>query len=158
MAGNEQSKIFENQNHAWNMIKINGKYGHVDVTWDMCSSRISNQYCYDYFGVSDKVFSANHSWKEYPVCVEHGGLTYFEQTGKLFKNPAKLKQYVKKELSKHPSKLYFQLDNTASITDKLIEKIKRYIEKQIFQDGVGSKNYQLYMNRELYIFLYIIHY
>ena len=158
MAGNEPSKVLENQDHAWNMIKINGKYGHVDVTWDMRSSRISNQYCYDYFGVSDKVFSVNHSWKEYPVCVEHGGLTYFEQTGKLFKNPTELKQYVKNELSKHPSKLYFQLDNTASITDKLIEKIKEYIKKQIFQDSVGSKNYQLYMNRELYIFLYIIHY
>ena len=46
----------------------------------------------------------------------------------------------------------------ASITDKLIEKIKEYIKKQIFQESVGSKNYQLYMNRELYIFLYIIHY
>ena len=67
-------------------------------------------------------------------------------------------RYVKNEISKHPSKLYFQLDNTASITDKLIEKIKEYIKKQIFQESVGSKNYQLYMNRELYIFLYIIHY
>ena len=75
MAGNEPSKVLENQDHAWNMIKINEKYGHVDVTWDMCSSRISNQYCYDYFGVSDKVFSANHSWTKYPVCVEQGGLT-----------------------------------------------------------------------------------
>ena len=35
---------------------------------------------------------------------------------------------------------------------------KEYIKKQIFQESVGSKNYQLYMIRELYIFLYIIHY
>lgn len=140
------------------MIKINGKWGHVDVTWDMCASRTSNQYCYDYFGVSDKVFSANHSWQEYPVCVEHSGLTYFEQRGKLFGNPKELKQYVKSELGKHSSKLYFQLDNISSVTSKLIKKIQEYIEKQIFQEGLNVKSYQLYMNEELYIFLYIIHY
>ena len=157
-AGNEPSKVLENNNHAWNMIKINGKWGHVDVTWDMCASRTSNQYCYDYFGVSDKVFSANHSWQKYPVCVEHSGLTYFEQRGKLFGNPKELKQYVKSELGKHSSKLYFQLDNTSSVTSKLIKKIQEYIEKQIFQEGLNVKSYQLYMNEELYIFLYIIHY
>lgn len=158
MAGNEPSSVLEKNNHAWNIIKINGKYGHVDVTWDMCASRNSHQYCYDYFGVSDKVFSANHSCKGYPACVEHGRLTYFEQTGKLFKNPTELKQYIGNELSGHPSKLYFQLDNTESLTDKIMEKIKQYIEKQIFQQCEDCKSYQLYMNEELHIFLYIIHY
>lgn len=37
--------------HAWNIVKINGQWGHVDVTWDDAGGKSPVKY--DYFGKSD---------------------------------------------------------------------------------------------------------
>ncbi|MGN1304916.1 MAG: transglutaminase domain-containing protein [Oscillospiraceae bacterium] len=51
--------------HMWNMVKINGNWYHVDVTWDKPEKRISNAYpdmvLYQYFLVTDSVIENNHT-------------------------------------------------------------------------------------------------
>ena len=44
--------------HAWNVVKIDGNYYHVDATWDD-----SNREHYKYFLRSDEFFSSNHEYK-----------------------------------------------------------------------------------------------
>ena len=58
--------------HAWNIVKINGYYHHVDVTWDnqyADSSEIPN---YGYMNLSDEEMAKDHTWnrKQYPPCPE----------------------------------------------------------------------------------------
>ena len=45
------------ENHAWNKVKLNGKWYNLDTTWDD-SSKIS----YRYFLVSDAKLAKNHQW------------------------------------------------------------------------------------------------
>lgn len=55
------------QNHAWNMVYINGSWYHVDLTWDdPISSRDILRY--DYFNLTDNQISKDHSWdtSKYP--------------------------------------------------------------------------------------------
>lgn len=49
---------YAGEEHMWNMVKINGRWYHVDVTWDDPTMSGGEEYVtYDYFCVSDKEMS-----------------------------------------------------------------------------------------------------
>lgn len=55
------------EDHAWNLVYIDSKWKHVDITWDdPVSSR--DVLRYDYYNLTDKEISADHSWdtSKYP--------------------------------------------------------------------------------------------
>ncbi|WP_052037868.1 cell wall-binding repeat-containing protein [Clostridium drakei] len=62
-------------NHAWNIVKIDGKYYHVDTTWD--DTEVNNGIGYDYFNIDDATMSKDHSWdkSQYPECKTSLGKT-----------------------------------------------------------------------------------
>lgn len=51
-------------NHMWNMVKLNGNWYHVDVTWDNPVDALHKDYpdvvLYQYFMVTDSVIKNNH--------------------------------------------------------------------------------------------------
>ena len=56
--------------HAWNLVKVEGKWYHIDVTWDDYNIG-SEDYDYQYYLKSDKYMRKHmHSWdkKAYPKC------------------------------------------------------------------------------------------
>lgn len=60
------------ESHAWNIVRLDGKYSHVDVYWDsILQVKEFNGYCYDYFNLSDRNMRRDHGWndKEYPPCI-----------------------------------------------------------------------------------------
>lgn len=61
----------EGMNHAWNIVKIDGDYYHVDVTWDDPIPDRKNQTSYKYFNLSDKKMGEDHYWdrSNYPSCT-----------------------------------------------------------------------------------------
>ena len=49
--------------HAWNLIELDGKYYHVDTTWnDPVSSSGTQSISYEYFNVTDQDLMATHTW------------------------------------------------------------------------------------------------
>lgn len=65
------------ERHAWNMVRVNRKFYHVDCTWDLASG-ISTEIPYAryrYFNLPDQIISANHVPESsfLPVC---GSLQY----------------------------------------------------------------------------------
>ena len=57
--------------HAWNIIRINNQYYHLDVTFDNTLSK-SEEFRYDYFKLSDKQIFRDHEpiiWKV-PACLD----------------------------------------------------------------------------------------
>ena len=56
----------ENGPHAWNMVKVDGKIYHLDITWDIGLS-VPKHISYEYFNLKDKEISKDHSsTKIYP--------------------------------------------------------------------------------------------
>ncbi len=49
----------ENEPHMWNIVKINGKYYHTDVTWDDPVGTNSSNY--DFFNITDDEINIDHS-------------------------------------------------------------------------------------------------
>ncbi|MGE7092373.1 transglutaminase domain-containing protein [Lysinibacillus sp. NPDC048646] len=59
------------EGHAWNMVKLDGKWYHLDTTWnDPLPNRIGAS-SYDYFLVTDAQLKKDHSWiaSDYPVAT-----------------------------------------------------------------------------------------
>lgn len=52
----------DSQAHAWNMIKVNGNWYHVDVTWDDPIPDTGDYVYHNYFNITDEVISADHLW------------------------------------------------------------------------------------------------
>ena len=59
--------------HAWNIVKIDGKYYHVDITFDdpVINGGEIERVSHRYFNLSDSVMAKDHSWdrSKYPACT-----------------------------------------------------------------------------------------
>lgn len=74
--------------HAWNIIKLDNNYYHVDLTWDdPVTNDGSNVLSYDYFNINDKDMRKNHIWEKnnYPICnsIKYN---YYYYNGMIIKN------------------------------------------------------------------------
>lgn len=66
-----ESKIIigdANGPHAWNLVKLNDSWYHLDCTWDRGTSKPPDKISYDYFNKNDDYMIRNHHWdtKRYP--------------------------------------------------------------------------------------------
>ena len=63
------------ENHAWNMVKIDDEWYHVDVTWDDPSPDQEGRIVYTYFNINDERASLGHTWNtaRYPeaTCMDN---------------------------------------------------------------------------------------
>lgn len=69
----ETSKI----KHTWNIVKISGKYYHLDAALDNTSYFVEDaaqneNLSYDYFNLSDESIASNHTWdkSKFPVVIK----------------------------------------------------------------------------------------
>ncbi|PGT90032.1 S-layer protein [Bacillus thuringiensis] len=68
-AGIDSHIVVGNGNrHAWNMVKIDNKWYHLDTTWDDPIPDKQGRVVYNYFNLSDEQISKDHTWNrsEYP--------------------------------------------------------------------------------------------
>jgi|GEM_PF-867790 len=63
--------IGSTEGHAWNIVKIDGKYYQLDTTWEI-GNKQTNFVRYEYFNLSDKEMSEDHNWDKtkYPKCED----------------------------------------------------------------------------------------
>lgn len=118
--------------HAWNIVCLNGKYTHVDITWDVGVSEMSSFYRYDYFCIPDAWIRQDHEFSGYPACTDES-LNYFETKKRVFKDYRSLKVFLRNELKKNPDYVYFKMsvrdtpENIVQKTDTLVlEAIGKY--------------------------------
>lgn len=81
--------------HAWNIVRINGYYHHVDVTWDNQYSDSSAIPNYGYMNLSDEEIAKDHTWnrKNYPQCPS-SPYNYFRVNNALVDSKAQLESML----------------------------------------------------------------
>ncbi|WP_102347190.1 transglutaminase domain-containing protein [Bacillus sp. Marseille-P3661] len=84
ISGVASSRSFAVQNHAWNMVKLEGRWYHLDATWNDPVPDEKGRVLYHYYLLSDQEISKDHSWTTggingeempYPIAKT----TYFEE-------------------------------------------------------------------------------
>lgn len=71
---NGTSKITGHE-HAWNIVKINGKSYHLDLTWDLNQSA-DGKISYHYYNVSDRKIKKDHDFTDVlPPCLKSASIT-----------------------------------------------------------------------------------
>lgn len=113
--------------HAWNMVKLNGSWMHVDVTCDNIipfSSPVISSY---YFNIGDQRISANHYWdrESYPKCVEQE-----MPFRKVIKSINEIEFYLKKCCSQKSGTLRFAWDEQIGIDESnYVEIASKYAKR-----------------------------
>lgn len=62
--------LISNSSHMWNIVKVNGKYRHFDVTWDDPVPDQGSKVQYTYYNLTDAQMLKSRTWNtaEYPAC------------------------------------------------------------------------------------------
>ena len=68
--------------HGWNVIEVQNKYYHMDVTWDAREYTQTGEYSYLYFALNDDDIGTDHDWcrESTPVCT-YRDLSYYVKNG-----------------------------------------------------------------------------
>lgn len=86
-----------NEDHAWNLVQINGEWYHVDATWDDPAIVGSNAQIltHSYFLLNDDEIARDHSWVRgsLPVSAKKDAL-YFRTNARYFTNYGQMWQSV----------------------------------------------------------------
>ncbi len=86
-------------NHAWNMVKLEDSWYHIDATWDDPLPDTGEDILHVYVNVSDEVMGKTHVWNQsaYPECGDMK-YNYYEQSHQAFDSFNTFKAYVLEEM------------------------------------------------------------
>ncbi len=104
--------------HAWNLVRINGYYHHVDVTWDNQYSDSSAIPNYGYLNLSDDEIAKDHTWnrKNYPPCPS-SPYNYFRVNNALIDSRAQLESFLYNSFSMEEEMVMFRV-----VRDSILER------------------------------------
>ena len=80
--GKSNSPIASVEDHAWNAVELDGKFYHVDITWDITLSNSFKQLRHDYFCLDDVEISKDHVFQNIGIVCESLELKYYRKTEK----------------------------------------------------------------------------
>ncbi|MDO4571117.1 MAG: transglutaminase domain-containing protein [Planctomycetia bacterium] len=99
----------EGEGHAWNIVKLNGKCYHVDVTWD--SAQTSSNYK-GYFNLTDEEMAYDHSWDSdlLPRCTATED-NFFVRSGAYITSSVELKSHIVSGLKKGKKEFFAKINH-----------------------------------------------
>ncbi|WP_211749720.1 transglutaminase domain-containing protein [Paenibacillus sp. Marseille-Q4541] len=97
------------QLHAWNLVLLDGKWYHLDATWDDPTPNQPGKVSYNYYLLTDQEMAEDHTWqKKYPAATQ----LYRDTLGELQQqNDGKIEAY---------DRLYRKLDYVLYNEDEII--------------------------------------
>ncbi len=90
------------ENHAWNLVKLNGTWYHLDATWDDPVGE-KDVLSHAYFNMSDELMERDHTWNhdKYESCPDMSW-NYFVRSKKYFQDSYSLDAAVTQMVTAHP--------------------------------------------------------
>lgn len=136
--------------HGWNMVQINNKWYHIDVTWDDPVPDEKGRLRYNYFLIPDSKMDDDHVWNKaiYPKCTSSSNkflkLVFKKNVSKTLKQ-AKNNFYKEYTSNKNkectvivPKKLYKKSKNLIGI---LIDSTQEKCSEHIFSSTYSTTQY-----------------
>ncbi|SEF47636.1 Transglutaminase-like superfamily protein [Eubacterium ruminantium] len=135
-AGIENEIVIGNaggEGHAWNMVKLDNKWYHLDATWD--DPKGMDVVSHTYFNLSDAEIKTTHSWLiNYANKADSDDMSYFSNTGYIASDKASFINAAVNEYYSTNGRNYFEIAITGYDTDD-------YMTGLIDHLGVSSLSY-----------------
>lgn len=138
---------YSGEDHMWNMIKLDGEWYHIDVTWDDPLVAGGKQVIrYDYFCLNDEAVSADHTIRNYFPTPESTAVkyNYYEISGNTKYSDvtsAFVALAYKAAENYFNGVMYTEINADAAIMDALMAKVSSDIASELKAKGVRFTEY-----------------
>lgn len=104
--------------HAWNIVEFEGKYYHIDATWDEGNYQDCQEYPYFYFGLSDEEIAIDHDWDYHktPPC-DDTALSYYEYNHLLASSMDQVENIIAREIRQGKNAIRMKLSPKVVVPD-----------------------------------------
>ena len=109
VSGTGSNSLFRGP-HAWNIVRINGYYHHVDVTWDNQFTDDITVPNYGYMNLDDETIAKDHTWNKnnYPPCKD-APYNYFRINQSLIDSKAQLQKFLYENMLNEEEYIIFKV-------------------------------------------------
>lgn len=123
----------KNESHAWNVVKIDNSWVHIDLTFDTTISQ-PPVIRHDYFGLNTPMIARDHQFDVtlYPVSSSTS-LEYYFKHKMILSDKRKLPLLLEDSLRKDVNPVIFRLENFGSSVDfsnELLQQVSDFLSKQ----------------------------
>ena len=132
------------EDHAWNLVNMNGKWTHVDVTYDT-TVRVGDVLRYDYFGLPDSWIMVDHkpSRTDMPEATSEE-FEFYKRNGLYVENKSSLRMLTRACIENKQRRIVVRLPMTTTING--LEKQVLSTLQEIRDDINVNLQYTLYYN------------
>ena len=135
--------------HAWNKVKINGEWVHIDLTYNLTvgSQSVRHDYCF----LSDDAIGRTHvvDIDDKLVCKDES-LNYFVYHNLVMKNQNTLRNFLEKIIDESKNEFEFKIPKTKDI-DQLTDKVFKITQEILLKKSI-YKNVTIEYNLDQLIY------
>lgn len=122
-----------NEPHAWNIVKIDNSWVHVDLTFDATISQPSSLR-HDYFGLNTQMVSRDHQFDVsfYPISINNS-FEYYRQQQMFVSGKREILPMLKDQLGKNERSIAFRFEAQncrADFSNEILELTTNLLSKQ----------------------------
>lgn len=123
--------------HSWNIVKIDGKPYHIDVTWDLANTK-GNYINFNYYNLTDDDICRDHfDFHNMPIC-NYSNENYFVKNRLEFYKQSQIFRYIQKSLKKRKTDFYFRYRGNESI-EEILQGTIQFASQILPQYGIQGK-------------------
>jgi hypothetical protein len=124
-------------NHAWNIVKLDGKCYHIDVTWDGCT-KTETTVSHNCFNLTDDDIGQDHIWDRelLPNCTSTED-NYFVRRRVFFTSSEELKHHFVSELKKGQRNFSVKLNRKFKDHTPISHTLKEAMKSMFLTNPLG---------------------
>ena len=122
--------------HCWNIVNIDGKPCHLDITFDIGTGS-ADAISYDYYNVTDSQIRKDHVFSTgFPKCTEKQ-YGFFEQEGLIFSSKKQLRNHITQQVKNNSRIIYCKLSGKLKARE-LADEMTNYALQQFVDAGFSQ--------------------
>lgn len=126
------------EDHAWNLVKIDGRNVHIDLTWDICLSE-EDHVRYDYFCLNDKSIFRDHLLldEDFFPKADNESFDYYKNAGCDISDENELRKYINDSINSSMGYLCYRVQEKSDYV-YLAAKGQDFIFDRLMELGINA--------------------